>query len=257
MDWDSLFMTMAYLVAMKSKDNSTHLGAIIVSPTQEIRSFGFNGLARGLNDDVPERNIRDEKYFWYEHAERNAIYNAGRMGVPIIGCKMYTNGTPCMDCGRAIIQSGIKEVIVDKNWDDNNINKESKVFANQIVEYVMNVSNIIKDLSIYSKTLRKEDLVDVDLNDVIKESLKLVQYSSNFLEIEIKKELSKIPKIKAAKGELQQVFINLFNNAIFAMDGKGVLKIISKHKNKNIIITISDEGCGIRNEDQKYIFDLY
>lgn len=123
MNWDTLFMEMVYLVAMKSKDNSTHLGAIIVSPSQEIRSFGFNGLARGLNDDVPERNERDEKYFWYEHAERNAIYNAGRMGVPIIGCKMYTNGTPCMDCGRAIIQSGIKEVIVDKNWDDNNINK--------------------------------------------------------------------------------------------------------------------------------------
>ena len=79
MNWDTLFMSMVYLVAMKSKDDSTHLGAVIVSQDNEIRSFGYNGLARGINDDVVERQERPEKYFWFEHAERNAIYNAGRM----------------------------------------------------------------------------------------------------------------------------------------------------------------------------------
>lgn len=141
--------------------------------------------------------------------------------------------------------------------DYKKINKESKKYAEEIIELVMNVSNIIKDLSIYSKTLRKEESADVDLNAVIEESLKLVKYSSNFLEVKINKKLDKIPTLKLTKGEMQQVFINLFNNAIYAMDGKGELKITSEYKNKNIFISISDTGSGINENDQKHIFDLF
>ncbi len=137
------------------------------------------------------------------------------------------------------------------------INMQLKKYAEEIIELVMNVSNIIKDLSIYSKTLRKEEAVDVDLNNVIEESLKLVKYSSNFLEVKIIKELSNIPTIKLTKGEMQQVFINIFNNAIYAMEGKGVLKITSEYKKNNILISISDTGCGISIDDQKHIFDLF
>ena len=118
--WDRLFMSMVYLVAMKSKDANTHIGAVIVGPDNEIRSTGYNSFVRGINDDVPERQERPEKYFWFEHAERNAIYNAALMGVSTKGCRMYTNGIPCMDCARAVVQGGIREVIVDKAWDDNN-----------------------------------------------------------------------------------------------------------------------------------------
>ena len=116
-DWDSLYMTMVYLIAMKSKDKSTHVGAVIVGPCNEVRSAGFNGMPIGVNDDVPERQERPEKYYWMEHAERNSILLSH---FPVRGCGMYTNGIPCMDCARSIIQSGIKEVIVDKYWDDTN-----------------------------------------------------------------------------------------------------------------------------------------
>lgn len=122
-DWDDLFMAMVFLVAMKSKDLRTHIGAVIVGPDNEVVSMGFNGLARGLNDDVPERQERPEKYFWFEHAERNAIYNASRIGVSLKGCRMYTNGVPCMDCARACIQSGITEVIAHKRWYSENRDK--------------------------------------------------------------------------------------------------------------------------------------
>jgi len=119
-DWDQLFMTMAYLVATKSKDRSTHIGAVVIGPAKEVRSTGYNSFPRGINDNVPERQERPEKYFWFEHAERNSIYNATLSGVSLNGCIMYTNGIPCMDCARAIVQSGIKEVVVDKFWDDQN-----------------------------------------------------------------------------------------------------------------------------------------
>jgi dCMP deaminase len=115
--WDDEFMTMAYLVSMKSKDRRTRIGAVVIGPSKEIRSTGYNGFVRRLNDSVPERHESPEKHYWFEHAERNAIYNATLMGVSLIDCIMYTNGIPCMDCSRGVVQSGIKEVVVDKRWD--------------------------------------------------------------------------------------------------------------------------------------------
>ena len=116
-DWDTLYMTMVYLMAMKSKDKKTHIGAVVVGQFNEIISTGFNGMPIGVNDDVPERHERPEKYYWMEHAERNSILLSSN---DVRGCKMYTNGIPCTGCARSIIQSGISEVIVDKVWDDNN-----------------------------------------------------------------------------------------------------------------------------------------
>ncbi len=121
--WDDLFMTAVYLFASKSKDKSTHIGAIVVGPDKEVRSTGYNGFVRGLQDELPQRQERPEKYFWFEHAERNAIYNATLIGASLKDCIMYTNGIPCMDCSRGIVQAGIKEVVVDKIWDENNSEK--------------------------------------------------------------------------------------------------------------------------------------
>ena len=124
--WDEYFVEMAKLVATRSKDPNTHIGAVIVGPDNEVLSTGYNSFPRGINDDVPERSERPEKYFWFEHAERNAIYNATLMGVSLNNCRMYANASPCMDCARGIVQSGIKELIVDsqgyvadpEKWDD-------------------------------------------------------------------------------------------------------------------------------------------
>ncbi len=120
LNWDDYFMSMAYLVAAKSKDERTHIGAIVVGTDNEIKTTGYNSFVRGLDDNVPERQEKPEKDHWFEHAERNAIYNATLIGTSLKGCKMYTNGIPCTDCARGIIQAGILEVIVDKVWDKTN-----------------------------------------------------------------------------------------------------------------------------------------
>lgn len=121
--FDEMCMTMVFLVAMRSKDQSTHIGAVVVGPDKEIRSVGWNGFARGIKDDVDSRQERPEKYFWMVHAERNSVYNATLMGVSLKDCVMYTNGLPCADCAQAVIQSGIKEVVVYRWWDENNSGK--------------------------------------------------------------------------------------------------------------------------------------
>lgn len=109
--WDKRFLDMAALVATWSKD-VTQVGCVIVGPDREVRGVGYNGFPRGVNDDVPERKERPAKYLWTEHAERNALYNCLRAGTSVRGCTMYLNWTPCMDCARGIIQSGITRVVM-------------------------------------------------------------------------------------------------------------------------------------------------
>jgi len=111
-DFDEYFINLAYMVAKKSKDRSTQVGAVIVGPHQEIRSTGYNGPCRGESDDDPAIQERPLKLMLFEHAERNALYNCAFCGVSSAGCTMYcTWGPPCADCARAIVQSGIKELV--------------------------------------------------------------------------------------------------------------------------------------------------
>ena len=113
MNWDEYFYKLAELTALKSKDQHTKIGAVIVGPNNEIRSTGYNSFPRGLIDTLQSRQERPEKYFWFEHAERNAIYNSARVGTPTDGCRMFVScGIPCADCARAVIQAGIVEVII-------------------------------------------------------------------------------------------------------------------------------------------------
>lgn len=111
MTWNEYFLTIAESVKSKSKDRRTQIGAVIVGEDKEIVSTGFNSFPRGIDDNIEERQVRPEKYFWFEHAERNALYNAARIGVSTKNTTMYlTCGIPCADCARGIISSGVKAI---------------------------------------------------------------------------------------------------------------------------------------------------
>ena len=111
MNWTDYFLNIAEQVKLKSKDESTQIGAVIVGEDNEILSTGYNSFPRGLNDDIKERQERPQKYFYIEQAERNAVFNAARVGIPINNSTIYlTSGLPCSDCARAIINSGIKKI---------------------------------------------------------------------------------------------------------------------------------------------------
>ena len=127
MRWVEYFRNLAHQVKLKSKDENTQIGAIIVGKDKEIVSTGYNSFPRGLKDYEKERQERPEKYYWFEHAERNAIYNAARIGVSTKGCTMYLScGVPCSDCARGIINSGITRIFCErgdvtkgKHWEEN------------------------------------------------------------------------------------------------------------------------------------------
>ena len=111
--WNSRFLALCNHISTWTEDRDFSVGAVIVGPDLEIRATGFNGLPRGVKADDDSRFDRKsgEKFFWFEHAERNAIYNAARIGTPLGGCSIYVNRFPCADCARAIIQSGIATVL--------------------------------------------------------------------------------------------------------------------------------------------------
>jgi len=108
--WDEYFMRQAELVASKSKDISTQVGAVLVR-NKNAFSIGYNGFPRGCNDNISERHERPLKYDWVVHSELNAILNAAREGFSTHGSTMYVTLHPCKECAKAIIQAGIKEIV--------------------------------------------------------------------------------------------------------------------------------------------------
>lgn len=109
--WDEYFMGIAMLAAMRSKDPNTQVGACIVNKDNIIVSTGYNGMPKGCSDDeYPwERTGDATKYPFVVHAELNAILNAA--GRNVRGSRIYVSLFPCNECAKAIIQSGIKEIL--------------------------------------------------------------------------------------------------------------------------------------------------
>jgi dCMP deaminase len=106
-------MGVALLSGKRSKDPSTQVGACIVNTQNKIVGVGYNGLPIGISDDEfpwqKQGEFLDTKYPYVCHAELNAILN--NIGISLHGCKIYTALFPCNECTKAIIQSGIGEVI--------------------------------------------------------------------------------------------------------------------------------------------------
>jgi dCMP deaminase len=113
--WDEYFMGVASLSALRSKDPHTQVGACVASEKNKVLTMGYNGMPIGLSDDempwggeIEDGNPLNTKYLYVCHAEFNAILNAR---VSLDGSRIYVTLFPCNECAKAIVQSGIKEVI--------------------------------------------------------------------------------------------------------------------------------------------------
>ena len=134
--WDEYFMGVALLASKRSKDPNTQVGACIVSGDTNIHikentilSIGYNGLPYGCSDDEfpwdRQGELLETKYPYVVHAELNAILNA--QGKSIKGTKIFVALFPWKESAKAIIQSGIKEVIyLSDKYSETDIVKASK-----------------------------------------------------------------------------------------------------------------------------------
>ncbi len=137
LSWDAYFMGVALLSAERSKDNNTQVGSCIVSPENKILSMGYNGMPTGCNDDrMPWERIGkplDTKYLYVCHAELNAILNCGGGTGSLKGARLYVTLFPCNECTKAIIQTGIKEVIY---YSDKYADSDSTIAAKRMFDMV-------------------------------------------------------------------------------------------------------------------------
>lgn len=132
LSWDQYFMGVAMLSAQRSKDPNTQVGACIVNCDHKILSMGYNGMPLGCcDDDMPwgkEEDPLESKYLYVCHAEMNAILNYG--GGSLKDAIVYVTLFPCNECAKAIIQSGIKEIVYlsDKYADSDSTKASKKMF---------------------------------------------------------------------------------------------------------------------------------
>lgn len=132
--FDILWIDTAERFSRESKDRSTKVGAVIVKDNILI-SQGWNGFARGIDDNVDDRHETTNKHDWVIHAEINALLNHCRNGgSSLIGSTLYMNYRPgiCSRCLSACIQAGIKRIVGPKNE-----------FPGKCTGYSVNVSQVM------------------------------------------------------------------------------------------------------------------
>lgn len=133
--WDEYFMAIAKLSAMRSKDPSTQVGACIVSNDNRILSIGYNGAPNGFDDEKfpwsRDGENLNTKYPYVCHAELNAILNYRGSKKDLENAKIYVDLFPCNECAKAIIQSGIKEVIY---LSDKYANSENNIASRRLFD---------------------------------------------------------------------------------------------------------------------------
>jgi len=116
LSWESYFMGIAHLSALRSKDPNTQVGAVIVDEDKKVVSIGYNGFPKGCDDDAyPWTSVGttlDSKYAYVVHAELNAILNSPRS---VKGCTSYVSLFPCHECAKAIIQAGITGIVYESD----------------------------------------------------------------------------------------------------------------------------------------------
>ncbi len=123
------YLDVAKTVSKKSKDDSSKVGAVIVSTDNSILSVGYNGFPRGFTrDDDPKYHERPLKYDYVIHAERNAIYNAVRSGVSLYNSMMFCTHPSCHDCTKAMINSGVTTMVWPKKQDESFIERTKDSF---------------------------------------------------------------------------------------------------------------------------------
>ena len=126
--WKKMFVEIAKVVAQRSADTHTQVGAVLVKDNRII-SCGYNGDL--LNSSIDINWATSEKYQYCVHAEMNALANALRNGVNVSGADAYLTVSPCNTCIKLLIQSGIKNIYYISEYKDF-----------ELVKYIAESSNV-------------------------------------------------------------------------------------------------------------------
>jgi dCMP deaminase len=116
--FDEMYMAIAQIVSLRSTCLRGKIGAVIVKDTR-IVSIGYNGAPSKLGQCDEFGCIKDTERggcIRTIHAEQNAIAYAARVGIPLEGSTLYVTMSPCIDCAKLIIATGIEKVIYKEKY---------------------------------------------------------------------------------------------------------------------------------------------
>lgn len=147
---------------------------------------------------------------------------------------------------------GMAEAIMDE--DDMEIIKSH---TKDIIQYSVNARDIVRELSIYSRSAQNIAEGIVDLSTVLDNSVKMARHSASFTGIEVSSDLRKDCLVNANPVEIQQVFVNLIMNAVHAMEGGGVLGLKCWREGEFVKARLSDTGAGIPDKHLSQIYDPF
>ncbi len=110
-DWKEYFMEITELVASRSTCDRAFVGCLLVNDDNRIVSSGYNGSVSGNPhcDDIGH-TMRDGHCIATIHAEMNALLYCAKEGISVKGCTAYITHFPCLNCTKALIQAGIKQI---------------------------------------------------------------------------------------------------------------------------------------------------
>lgn len=135
-----------------------------------------------------------------------------------------------------------------------------KFISDQLVnvkDNINRISKIVRELVDLSRP-PSQDLLITQINEVVKTAVGIVKYDKRVKKVEFKTYLDpNLPMIEIVPDQLVQVFINILINSLDAINGYGIIKVKSFYDDKNIYISISDNGTGIDNQVIRKIFDPF
>jgi two-component system NtrC family sensor kinase len=132
-----------------------------------------------------------------------------------------------------------------------------KEYARDIVTYSEHVGVVVKDFACYARPASRDQEVDLDVNERLGEALKLVQRSAQFGHVMVTTTFRPLPRLRARRSEIDQVFVNLISNAVDAMEGRGRLTLETACDDDTMRIHIQDTGSGIPPALLGKIFDPF
>lgn len=152
-DWDQYFMSIAHLVSVRSHDEQTQVGCVIVNSEYHIVSVGYNGFPAGTKDESLPR-VRPGKYPFMLHAEQNAISNMLLKGLNL---KAYVTAHPCSTCSKLLWQNGVREIVIDSKGVFYSMNSDD-----------LNVINFLMDNGLKIREIEFNNGIFKDINDKLK-----------------------------------------------------------------------------------------
>ena len=111
---DLMYLEIAYIISKRSRDKLYKVGAVIAKGNT-ILSYGWNGTPHGMNNAT--RDAKGNTKWELVHAETNAIAKLSASTSSSLGATLYLTHSPCKDCTKLILQSGIKRVVYEKLYE--------------------------------------------------------------------------------------------------------------------------------------------